>query len=102
MPTIDDPADRVARGVDLLNSRWPGWEKKIDLDRLHIASKCDCILGQLYGSYSLGRSRLPYRNETALELGFDAYDDDEGDGTEDLAAVEAEWRSVIIQRRNRH
>jgi hypothetical protein len=37
---------RVAQGVALLDEKLPGWVNRIDLDKLDLASTCDCILGQ--------------------------------------------------------
>lgn len=44
----------VERGVALLDRKKPGWEQRIDLDRLKLASLGDCILGQLYVFYVTG------------------------------------------------
>jgi hypothetical protein len=40
-------ARRVRRGVIFLNNMHPGWEDRIDLDRLDINQASDCICGQL-------------------------------------------------------
>ena len=37
---------RVARGVALLDRTLADWGERIDLDRLNLASPCNCILGQ--------------------------------------------------------
>jgi hypothetical protein len=42
-------ADRVARGIELLDSHIPGWADRIDLSRLDIQSCVSCVLGQLGG-----------------------------------------------------
>jgi len=38
----------VDRGAELLDQEAPGWEKKIDLDTLDLASSSCCVLGQVY------------------------------------------------------
>lgn len=43
--------ERVERGATLLDEHMPGWEGRIDLERLNLASACDCVVGQLLGSY---------------------------------------------------
>lgn len=49
----DIPAN-VQRGVELLDERLPGWRKRVNADDLSLSSDCDCILGQLFGSYDAG------------------------------------------------
>lgn len=49
---------RVNRGVTLLDKHRPGWYKDINLDKLVIASSCECVLGQLYGDFTVGCGRL--------------------------------------------
>ncbi len=38
----------VKRGARLLDNVLPGWEKRVEIDRLSIASTCNCVLGQVY------------------------------------------------------
>lgn len=44
----------VQRGVALLDERRPGWDSRIDLDRLNLASSVDCVLGLEFGNYGQG------------------------------------------------
>ncbi len=48
----------VAKGIAFLDVKRPGWQSFIDVDRLSLASPSQCILGQIYGRYSLGVSTL--------------------------------------------
>lgn len=50
--------DRVRRGVARLDTYRPGWRSEIDTDRLDLGSMYDCVLGQLYGSFSKGKDAL--------------------------------------------
>lgn len=43
--------NRINNGVIYLNSVYPGWYNKIDLENINIRSLSVCILGQLYGNY---------------------------------------------------
>jgi hypothetical protein len=53
--TVDFDFEKVVdRGADVLDKINPGWELKIDPANLSLESGCMCVLGQLYGSYSLG------------------------------------------------
>lgn len=69
-----DHTSNVARGVELLDSRFANWRKVIDLDKLDMLSLDNCVLGQLFGSYSNGVSALwfaGYHSDWANEHGFD-------------------------------
>lgn len=96
---------RVDKGCALLNERLPGWEDKIDLEKLNLSSGCDCVLGQLSidlagkiaGSYGLAREVLfpgvaPLG--PCIEHGFDVR---EGPGYYD--ALTECWRKTILSRR---
>lgn len=49
---------RVDRGVKLLDKKKPKWFKKIDLKNLDLNSESNCVLGQVYGSYTDGCDKL--------------------------------------------
>lgn len=54
-------AERVQAGVEFLNEKMPGWEKKINLDTLDLADGRHCILGQIFAAYAkTGRSGYNY------------------------------------------
>lgn len=64
--------ERVALGAATLDAAWArdgGWAGKIDGERLDLADPCDCVLGQLYGSYAYGLSGLNISG-AALVYGF--------------------------------
>ena len=67
--------ERVEAGAALLDRkrRSKTWRRKIDLKQLNLESCQDCILGQLYGGYSVGLDRLERNGEWIWpdELGFD-------------------------------
>jgi hypothetical protein len=48
----------VDNGAALLDERLPGWRAYVDADTLTLASGCDCVLGQLFGSYYKGLAVL--------------------------------------------
>jgi len=52
------PKRRVSAGATLLDKRFPGWYKHINLQRLDILNCDRCILGQLYGNYSYGKQEI--------------------------------------------
>lgn len=84
-------AERVARGVELLDRVRPGWAKEVDLDRLDVG-RCDrCVLGQVFGSYGTGLV-IAFPNLTAGESVahgfFDTYPD----------VLTEVWRRVIAER----
>ena len=88
-------AEDVAQGGALLDVAVPGWARRIDTQRLKLASCADCILGQLYGSFDAGCRALARFDEPigmADRNGFasyrtGAYDD-----------LQAEWLKAIEMR----
>lgn len=86
-------ASYVWAGVNLLDAEHPGWESQIDISQLDIESSRVCILGQLYGRYDVGKSRLGITSGT--EYGF-CYSNPSSYPAEELSAY---WRDVIAQRR---
>lgn len=98
-------AERVARGVALLDEVMPGWADRIDLLRLDIDVPAHCVIGQLHpqdgeysAPYSVGLDRLGWadaddRWERAKAHGFDdAY------SARGSRALTDEWRNVIATR----
>ena len=92
-------AESVARGAALLDEKLPGWDERIDLADLQLASCYRCVLGQLFARspipagtcspYGLGIWVLGIRGS---RYGFDGDDADQ---------LNAEWRRVIAERRAR-
>lgn len=54
---METMADRVQRGVALLDQRVPDWRERIDVERLDMAVSAHCVLGQLNGGH---RTPTPY------------------------------------------
>lgn len=49
---LDEPAaDRVARGVRLLDEYRPEWRQMVSPDRLDMEAPMGCVAGQAFGSY---------------------------------------------------
>ena len=78
---MNDYAERVARGVAILDAIEPEWRSEIDADTLDIAKPEYCIIGQLFG-WSDGVELLEYRlgvdfgREWSAEHGFDITSDE--------------------------
>ena len=90
----------VARGVDLLNERVPGWEDKINLDKLDISSTCNCVCGQVakrqgkfWSRFRNGLNILGLELNQAEEYGFDCY------GRIGYDRLDDEWSKVIRAKR---
>lgn len=52
----------VVEGAKLLDEVMPGWAEKINLDTLNMDLRARCILGQLFGNYSVGLQTLKIKN----------------------------------------
>lgn len=77
--------DRVRDGARLLDEQRPGWWQRIDILKLEMNNCSKCILGQLFGHYDSGLTRLfgsPDEAEEASERGFD-HDEEFGAFTTD-------------------
>lgn len=88
-------SERIEAGMCLLDSFEPGWEAKIDLTKLNIASHCDCVLGQLYGTYSVGLGRTGLESNpmlTGWNHGFTV-------GSDGNDVITEAWREAIASRR---
>jgi len=68
-------AARVKAGAELLDAMNPGWFAKVSLKKLQMSDPCQCVIGQLYETYSLGLSALgiDVSFERDIEYGFDFY-----------------------------
>lgn len=96
--------ERVAAGAAFLDEREPGWDQRISLDELSIGSSCNCILGQLHGNYTGGLMDLNflYEDWSDIEFGFMWSSNRAVLGGVDgeVAALTAEWKRVITERRS--
>ena len=85
-------AERVARGAAYMDENYPGWERKINLEILNVASPNSCICGQaVWGvGYSTGwgvvNKDLMRRGMLSGDYGFSCPED--GDA----------WVSLIKER----
>lgn len=86
--------ERVARGIRLLDQVRPGWHNEISWVDLVMEWPEDCILGQLYGGFYGGMSRLKLHGKADL-YGFDLSQAEYFDETSSVAYFEelqAEWK----------
>lgn len=94
MATIEE---RVARGAAWLDANRDGWFDAIDLDILLLRSPCNCVLGQLDGSYddspALNEIDTVAHGFMAGGLGWS------GKAAREFADLDNEWRRVITERR---
>ncbi len=100
---------RAGRGADLLDDWIPGWYNRVNLDALDISDCDNCVLGQLYGNFSLALIKTGLA-ETIL-FGFatpfggldDLTDVDEMGRvmTEAFMPLTQAWREQIIARQYR-
>jgi hypothetical protein len=98
---MNDYAERVARGVAILDEIEPGWRSEIDAATLDIAKSEYCIIGQLFG-WSDGVELLEYRLGVAFERewsarhGFDITMDEDCDFTVNhYAFLTDAWLAVL-------
>lgn len=91
----------ISLGVRLLDQKVPGWDRRIDLDRLDMsypfnhrpASKC-CVLAQLFGSYVEGLIALGQHSGAGLGFNY------EDGGNYSYRDLDAAWTAEILSRRS--
>ena len=90
---------QIESGMRYLDSVDPGWERKVDVDKLHMWSSHLCVLGQTQGSYDLHMIENGFDMFWAVEHGFLMGPVPHGaDWT--LATIQwnEEWKSAIRAR----
>lgn len=84
--------ENVARGAKWLDEAAPGWERKIDLERLDILYWASCIIGQ--ADLEPDHSFWEWTSEQMIQHGF-MYE-----YIMDIRGMDSEWRSVVQERIN--
>lgn len=85
--------EQVLAGLDLLNERYgPDWVENIDPAVLLMESGNRCVLGQVYGDYSDGLSKLEIGDDyhNGQPYGFYAYHVDDVESAEN----ERRWNAL--------
>lgn len=105
-----DYASRVARGIALMDEKWPNWATEIDLEKLDIKSATCCVTAQYAKTHGLGNRwweameplGLGEYDGTYEEHGFNGSVSVGGSVPDDAYdALNALWRSEIERRRAR-
>lgn len=98
--------ERVAKGAALMDAKVPGWEKRIDANRLDMASCVDCVLGQ---AFCLPKNDWTIFQDAATSLGLDTYryedvshgfNVDQTNGDYKYEALRTAWLAEITRRLN--
>lgn len=101
--------NKVAKGAALMDKELPGWEQKIDLDRLDLGDFRCCIIGQAHPRqfYHEALHEL-FQTKNAIQLsqdhGFsvDVHDLPLKEKDKRYALLTEEWKAYIQERRNQH
>lgn len=94
----------VERGVALLDRVRPGWERDVNVMTIDIRSWKNCVLGQVYGSFSSALSIL-IREESEFGIDFASSHGFAVDArspewrTLIHAELASSWREAILARR---
>lgn len=90
--------DKVRAGMEFLDEKKPGWESRIDIERLNLANPMQCVLGQLYGEYTVGIVELDLIGVVDRDLlGFTIYPSP----SVGWSGLTCEWKESIVARRLR-
>ncbi len=65
----------ISKGIEFLNEQLGRrWTDRIELDELDMSDYCNCVLGQLGGSYSRARDDFGLSTGDTEEMGFEIDD----------------------------
>ncbi len=92
--TLDE---RVAKGSQWLDQKQPGWRQKINIDTLDVESMYNCVLGQVFGSFShaIHDCGIPL---SILDWGFCCpikYSRDKSVVSQAFGKLTAAWKKVL-------
>lgn len=90
---------RAQAGIDFLNAEIPGWEDRIDLSRLSMASWKHCLGGQLCGGYAVFSDTVALQTRDPLTIA--AFNPDSGVPGENEALTAEYVRRIAERRRER-
>lgn len=85
-------SQRVRLGAAWLDAKQPGWHELISVGRLDVDSSTNCVIAQLNGNnFYVGLSRM----DPLLNIRSHGFS---GSSPADSAALNHEWRTLILQR----
>lgn len=96
-------AERVEKGIQLLDEKSPGWRESIDLHQLKMIQCDKCILGQMFINYGRGRTELNLTQAESVEHGFQSKDwgtpllPSGSPAMVDYLELEAEWHRRLTE-----
>lgn len=96
---------RVQRGAALLDARKPGWDARIAVAELDVASYRNGVLGQIFGNHDRGVWELwpegmIIHNRLSADHGFSLSEADIAErGETGYPELIGEWRELIRKRR---
>lgn len=96
--TVDmSPVARVARGMRYLREIYPETLLRIDIDVVDIDDGGRCVLGQMWGMYSLAPECEVYSAAWLMQHGFLSLADDNVEMQASHSALTAEWRNSLYE-----
>ncbi len=101
----------VERGIALLDEKVPGWRSILNLSILDLSCGCNCILGQVSGTFDrgveeflgIGRKRTNWAewvrgdsHRAIVSHGFSIpYEDGNDDDLEEWSALQQAWLALL-------
>lgn len=90
----------IDKGIELLDTKTPGWRKDINLAELNMVNTNFCVLGQLYDEYLSGCYNLEIQGEMyGFDLPLELTEDEsiEIDAHVLYEQLTDEWKEAIRQ-----
>lgn len=108
-----DYSKAAAKGAALLDTKRPLWFLDVNTDELDMACIWNCVLGQIFGEYTVGTDVLApngahhcpealraWGEEHGVEIDVDNYESSRRERTFEL--LTGHWRAEIGNRRRNH
>lgn len=83
---------RVQAGIEFLNGVKYGWQNAIDIQKIEMYDGESCVIGQIYGGYDSGLSKLGLTDSLARSYGFE---DDYSNEPVTYSDLTSAWKAAL-------
>lgn len=92
---------RVSDGAKFLDARFPNWARRVNEELLSLVCPKRDVLGQLYGNYWIGRSRLKITDQGCEQMGFHTiFHIGHPERSKEESLLTEAWKREIVNRKS--
>lgn len=85
----------VKKGMALLDQYEPGWRNAIKVEYLDVATTDRCVLGQVYGSFSIGLQTLSNKTGVSVDSVAHGFAIDAVTSADPYKVLTDDWKKAI-------